>query len=100
MARTNQLRHADVQSIFVALMKPRKSVCAQTLARWIKELMSRAGVDTSVFKQHSMHSASASWHGSAKAMSAKQICKAGQWSDLTTTYEKFYHCVVLQTELQ
>ena len=94
------LCHADAHSIFVSLMNPHKSICARTLARWIKELMSRAGVDTSVFKQHSMCSASASWHGSTKAMSAKQICKAGQWSDLTTTYGKFYHRVVLQTELQ
>ena len=100
MAQTNTLRNANAQSIFVSLTKPHKSVSAQTLARWIKDLMSRAGVDTSVFKQHSVHSASASWHGTAKAMSAKQICKAGQWSDLTTTYEKFYRQIVLQTEQQ
>ena len=53
MARTNQLRHADAQSIFVTLTKPHKSVCAQTLAHWIKTLMRRAGVDTLVFSQHS-----------------------------------------------
>ena len=98
MARTNQLHHADAESIFVALTKPHKSVCAQTLARSIKDLMGRAGVDISVFKQYSVRSASASWHGTAKAMSAKQICKAAQWSGLTTTYEKFYHRIVLQTE--
>ena len=76
MAQTDTLHNANAQAIFVSLMKPHKSVCAQTLARWIKDLMGRAGVDTSVFKQHSVHSASASWHGTAKAMSAKQICKA------------------------
>ena len=100
MARTNTLRHADAQSIFVALMKPHKSVSAQTLPHWIKDLMGRAGIDTSVFKQHSLRSASASWHGSAKAMSAKQICKTAQWSGLTTTYEKFSRQIVLQTGQQ
>ena len=85
---------------FLSLMKPHKSVCAWTLARWIKTLMSMAGVDTSVFSQHSTHSASASWHGKTKAIPSKQICKAGQWSDLTTTFRKFYQHVVLQTELQ
>ena len=100
MAQTDTLRNANAHSIFVALTKPHKSVCAQTLACWIKDLMGRAGIDTSVFKQHSMRSASASWHGTAKALSAKQICKTAQWSGLTTTYEKFYRCIVLQTEQQ
>ena len=98
MAQTDTLQDANAHSIFVGHTKPHKSVCAQTLAHWIKDLMSRAGVDTSVLKQHSVYSASASWHGTAKAMSAKQICMAAQWSGLTTTYEKFYCRIVLQTE--
>ena len=100
MARTDTLRNADAHSIFVALTKPHRSVSAQTVARWIKDLMGEAGIDTEMFKQHSVHSASAAWMGSVKALSAKQICKTAQWSGLTTTYEKFYCCIVLQTEQQ
>merc|ERR1712112_744955 len=100
MAQTGTLCDANAHSIFVGHTKPHKSVCAQTLARWIKDLMGRAGIDTSVFKQHSVRSASASWHGTARALSAKQICKTAQWSGLTTTYEKFYRRIVLQTEQQ
>ena len=100
MAQTDTLRNVNAHSIFVALTQPHRSVSAQTVARWIKDLMSDAGIDTEMFKQHSMHSASAAWMGSVKALSAKQIFKTAQWSGLTTTYEKFYRHIVLQTEPQ
>ena len=100
MAQTDTLRNANAHSIFVALMNPHKSVSAQTVVRWIKYLMDRAGIDTEMFKQHSVRSASAAWMGTVKALSAKQICKTAQWSGLTTTYEKFYRRVVLQTAQQ
>ena len=75
MARTDTLHNANAHSIFVALTNPHRSVSAQTVARWIKDLMGRAGIDTEMFKQHSVLS----------ALSAKQICKTAQWSGLTTT---------------
>ena len=98
MARTAQLRHASATTVFVSLTKPHKAVVARSVARWIKMLMARAGVDTSVFNQHSTRGASASWYVRNRAMSATQICKLGQWSNLTTTYKKFYHRIVLQTK--
>ena len=75
---------------FLSIMKPHNLMSAQTLAHRIKILMAKAGIDTSVFSQHSTHSALASWHGKTKAMSAKQIYKAGKWLSLTTTIGKFY----------
>ena len=47
MAWTDTLRNTNAQAIFVSLMKPHKSVCAQTLAHWIKVLMGWADVDQS-----------------------------------------------------
>ena len=38
----------DQESFFVALVKPHASITSQTLARWMKCLLSSAGVDTSV----------------------------------------------------
>ena len=80
------------------LRKPHKSVYAQTLAWWITNIMAAAGVDTSMFKQHSTHSASAAWlEKGTKTLLLAQICRQAQWSNLTTTYRKFYHKVVLHT---
>ena len=96
--RTAQLRHADANNMFISQHKPHKSVTSQTLARWMTNIMAAAGVDISLFKQHSTRSASAVWlEGGTKSMSVAQICKHGHWSKLTTTYKKFYCRVVLHT---
>ena len=98
LVRTAPLHHADANIMFIQLRKSHKSVSSQTLARWMTNIMADAGVDTSMFCQHSTHSASAvGLETVTKKMSVAQICKQGQWSNLTTTYRKFYHRVVLHT---
>merc|ERR1712082_109024 len=47
--------------MFIQLRKPQKSVSSQTLAQWMTNIMADAGMETSMFCQHSTHSASAAW---------------------------------------
>ena len=61
LVRTAPLRHADATKMFIQLRKPHKSVSSQTLARWMTNIIQGAGVDTSMFRQHSTPSASAAW---------------------------------------
>ena len=61
LVRTAPLNHTDAFKMFIQLRKPHKSVSAQTLARWITNIMATPRVDTSMFTQHSTCSASASW---------------------------------------
>ena len=61
LVRTAPLGAVDANIMFIQLRKPYKSVSSQTLARWIKNIMADADVDTSLFRQHSTHSASAAW---------------------------------------
>ena len=99
LVRTAPLHHADANKMFIQLRKPQKSVSSQALACWITNIMADAGVNTSMFHQHSTRSALAAWlESGSKKMSVAQICKQGQWSRLTTTYRKFYRRVVLHTE--
>ena len=98
LVRKAPLHHTDAIKMLIQLRKPYKSVSTQTMARWITNIMAAAGVDTSVLKQHSTHSAFAVWlEKETKTMSVAQICRHGQWSNLTTKYWKFNHKVVLQT---
>ena len=98
LVRTAPLRDTDAHKMFIQLRKPHKSVSSQTLAQWMTNIMADANVDTSMFKQHSTCSASAAWlETGTKKMSVAQICRHAQWSNLTTTYRKFYHKVVLHT---
>ena len=98
LVRTAPLCAIDAYNVFIWLRKSHKSVSSQTLARWITNIMADAGVDTSLFRQHSTCSVLAVWLETGnKKMSVAQICRQAQWSNLTTTYRKFYHRVVLHT---
>ena len=59
--RTAHLRHSDDMNLLISQRKPHKCVVSQTLAWWMKNIMAAAGIDTTVFKQHSTRSASAAW---------------------------------------
>ena len=70
LTRTAPLQNADAYSVIISTIKPYHSVSAQTLARWIKQVMAEAGIDTSNFKQHSIRS--------TLAFTVAQICKQAQ----------------------
>ena len=60
-----------------------------TISRWIREVLSLAGIDTSTFGPGSTRGASASAAANHGA-SAHQIMKAGSWSNMGT-FSKFYN---------
>ena len=89
--RTSDLRHDN--QLFVSLIKPHKAVSSQTIGRWMRKVMCNAGIDTSVFKPHSVRGAAvsaAAEHGSTVA----DILKAAGWSN-ARTFETYYHRQVL-----
>jgi len=58
--RTLQWRPQDPSKpsrLLLSHIRPHKPVSPTTLARWLKELMHLAGIDTSVFKGHSVRGA-------------------------------------------
>ena len=58
--RTESLRQIGKQSIkqlFVSYCKPHKAVTSATIARWLKTILKRAAIDTSIFTAHSFRSA-------------------------------------------
>ena len=56
----------DVKKLFVALIKPHKAVLAQTMARWLQDLLINAGIGTSVLGQLYMWSTLANSQRSQK----------------------------------
>ena len=68
--------------------KPHKPVCTNTLARWIKSVLISSGVDTSVFKAHSVRSASTSY-AYAKGVPIAEILRAADWTN-AGTFKKYY----------
>ena len=89
VARTASIRQSlNSSQVFVSFGKPYKVISSATLARWLKAVLSLAGIDTSIFKGHSFRGTSTS-----KAVSLgvplDVILKSGDWKN-AGTFAKFY----------
>ena len=76
--RTKVLR-GDNNRLFVSFIKPHRAVTSSTIARWLKEVMAAAGIDTSTFKAHSARGASTST-ASMQGVTTQDILSAADWS--------------------
>ena len=74
----------------MSFTKPHKSVSPATLSRWVRDILSEAGVDTSVWGAHSGRAASAAHLSKIKNLSHLQMCKLGDWSTSSGIFKKFY----------
>ena len=87
LERTLLLRGA-IRNVFVTSRKPYKVVSRDTFSRWVKTVLKKAGIDTSVFSAGSTRAASTS---KAFRLGAPldDILKGGGWSR-ATTFSKWY----------
>ena len=96
--RTVQFRQMDqsvAQPLFILYIKPHKPVTSQHIAHWIKDLLGQAGVDTSVFKAHSVRGAAATV-ALNKGVTLAGILQAADWSS-DTTFRRFYYRLTSST---
>ena len=75
--------------LFLTAVPKYHPATASTIARWIKAGLAKAGIDTNIFKTHSVHSASTSAATDA-GISISEILEAADWSS-APTFEKFYY---------
>jgi len=73
----------------LSYIKPHAPVISQRLAHWLKEILGKAGVNTSVFKAHSVRSVS-STVASEKGVLIEDILWTADWSR-DSTFQKFYY---------
>jgi len=74
---TQQHRRKEVggpRPLFLSYIKPHNPVASQCLSRWIEEILGKAGIDTSVFKAHSVRGAS-SMAASEKGVLTKDVLR-------------------------
>ena len=74
---------------FLSFKAPHKPVSKSTLARWIKDTLLLADVDTKTFQAHSLRGASTS-KAFLKGLSVKEVLDHGRWSR-ESTWQRFYH---------
>ena len=75
--------------VFLTSTKPHSPASSATIARWIKSALTEAGIDTTIFKAHSVRGASTSAAAEA-GISIPEILEAADWSN-QSTFERFYY---------
>lgn len=85
--RTKEKRK-NIDYLFISIRNDHIKVQESTIAGWIKDVMKMSGVDISVFKPHSIRSATTSKLASMN-VPVKAIMEKASWKS-KTTFEKFY----------
>ncbi len=74
---------------FLAYAPPHQPVSTDTIARWIRGVRQKAGIDTKLFGAHIVHGAAASSaHNSNAPLDA--VLSAGDWSSARTFNRHYY----------
>ena len=85
---TAEVRKKQHTQLLISYESPHAPVSTKTTARWVKQTLADAGVDTTVFKAHSTRSSSTSAVHS-KGLSMADIRKAAGWKP-GSTFAKYY----------
>jgi len=98
--RSSIWRNKNVPSqLFLSHTNPHKPVSSDTIARWLKETLKDAGINTDIFTAHSTRSASTS-KAKAQGATIEEILNRGTWSSKTHTWQKYYRKEVVRIEDQ
>ena len=85
--------NVNSEKFFISYVKPHGSVSRDTISRWIKTVMCRAGINIKDFGSHSVRSAVTSKASTSAVPITVILAKAG-WSR-ESTFRKFYDKPVL-----
>ncbi|XP_047996617.1 uncharacterized protein LOC125242260 [Leguminivora glycinivorella] len=86
---TKDIRNT-IDNLFITTKRPYKAATPSTLSRWIKTTLKNSGIDTNIFKSHSVRHASTS-SASIKGVSIDIIRNTAGWTGSSQTFAKFYN---------
>ena len=95
--KTSELREGNEQKLFITTTPPFRNASAITIARWIKQTITTAGIDTALFKAHSIRGASTS-KMSDLHIPVHEIMKKASWAS-ESTFRKYYEKPLLPKEV-
>ena len=75
--------------LFVSYVKPHNPITAPTLGRWLRMVLKNAGIDTDIFKAHSVRGASTTAAVNSN-VPLDDVMKMADWSRVST-FQKFYY---------
>ena len=86
--KRTKTKRTDTKQLFISYQKPYKPISKDTLARWLRDVLNRAGIDTEIFGAHSTRAASTS-AAVARGTPIDEVLKAAGWAS-ESTFTKFY----------
>lgn len=86
---TKEIRNKE-DRLFIATKKPHKAVTAQSISRWIKSVLSKSGIDTSIFSSHSTRHAATS-AALKQGISLDVIRRTAGWTESSRVFGAFYN---------
>ena len=89
VTRDHRSNLSEPNPLFLSYIRPFKPVTSQRIAHWIKNLLKEAGINTDIFKAHSVRGASAT-AALNKGVSQAEIPSTADWSR-DYTFRKFYY---------
>ena len=98
LASTKDLRETQQgkpNNLFISLVKPHCPVTRATISRWILSLIKEAGIDTTIFKAHSVRGASTTAAANA-LVPLQEIVDMADWFK-AATFRQFYYKPILST---
>ena len=75
--------------LFISFIRPHKPVTSTTLGRWLRNFMKAAGIDSQIFKAHSVRGASTTAAANA-FVPLSTIMAMADWSS-SSTFRTFYY---------
>lgn len=90
ISKTKSLRDSAGNKLLLTFKKPYHNASAQTISRWIRKVMLKAGIDSTKYTSHSTRHASTSL-ADRKGVSLDIIRSAAGWTDHSRTFATFYN---------
>lgn len=90
LSATEDKRPPEVSNLLITVKRPHRGATAQSISRWIKQVLEESGVDVSVYSAHSTRHASTS-AAAAAGVSVDVIRKAAGWTSSSQAFAKFYN---------
>ena len=82
-------RRDGIDFLFITSKKPFKAATAVTLGHWVKDILSKSGLNTNIFTAHSTRHASTS-AAKRKGIDIDTLRKTAGWTKTSNTFAKFY----------
>lgn len=97
--KTEQFRSIENMKLFLTTQKPYHQASKDSISRWIRTVLSKAGIDTSKFSGHSTRAAASATALSAGLAIDNILTQVGWSNESKSTFVKFYDKNVFDNEL-